>query len=246
MHIAIDVNELCITHVHNDTRILEALVHLECTQRRHVMFVNTASPTFLSLLSTAQLNQLYCNTTGTDFPLSFDDTMRRNLIANVIEEIQVPKINAEELNSQIKIVEDELQEHLNTALQFQYVHGEQIPRILTKCLPALSAAPATVAQLKVTQQTTAQRYNAPVVPTKQIEHRSAVKISKTNEDGSPKGKSAFVIWEHANKVWEEAGRPKDRQTVLALRKVMMNNLEKQGLNRNTVSCTLGDWMKAKI
>lgn len=245
MHVAIDVDELRVTHVHSDQSILEALVYLECAQRKHVLSANTTSPTFLTVLSTVQLNQLYHNTTCADLPLSFDDIMRLDVIASIVDTMQVPKIVAEELNSQIEIVDDELQEPVDTALQFQYVYGEQVPRILTKCLPTLSAVPATVAQLTTAQQTAAQRRGtetiAVVGPLQQKEATHEPNIIK-----APKSGVCAIIWASADEIWEAAGKPVDIAGIKVFLKNLKTTLLARGINKNTISVQIGNWAKTRI
>lgn len=55
-----------------------------------------------------------------------------------------------------------------------------------------------------------------------------------------------VIFEVADGMWEDAGKPTDPKVVLALRKEIMNALEQQGVKRNTSSNTLGVWQKERI
>lgn len=54
------------------------------------------------------------------------------------------------------------------------------------------------------------------------------------------------IWEVADRMWEEAGKPTDKRAVLALRKCMMDALERQDVKRTSSSNELGNWQKARI
>lgn len=55
-----------------------------------------------------------------------------------------------------------------------------------------------------------------------------------------------VIWGHADRVWEAAGKPNDKAVVLQLRKQMMAELEELGVKKTSSSNELGNWMKARI
>ena len=55
-----------------------------------------------------------------------------------------------------------------------------------------------------------------------------------------------VIWDHADKVWEAAGKPTNKGVVMALRKQMMTELEGMGVKRTSSSNELGNWMKARV
>lgn len=54
------------------------------------------------------------------------------------------------------------------------------------------------------------------------------------------------IWAVADRMWEEAGKPTEKSTVLALRKDIMNALEQDGVKRTSSSNELGNWQKARI
>ncbi|QPB12071.1 hypothetical protein PQD09_gp50 [Providencia phage PSTCR4] len=55
--------------------------------------------------------------------------------------------------------------------------------------------------------------------------------------------SKQIIWDVATSMWLDAGSPTDKGEVLSLRKQIMNELEKQGVNRNSASNELGKWHK---
>lgn len=55
-----------------------------------------------------------------------------------------------------------------------------------------------------------------------------------------------TIYEVADAMWEQAGKPTDKSEILKLRKEMMNVLEQQGVKRNTSSNTLGNWQKDRM
>lgn len=64
---------------------------------------------------------------------------------------------------------------------------------------------------------------------------------------APKGGTSNLIWDVADEMWINAGKPKDQKEVLALRKKMMQELETlHGVKKNTASNELGKWSKARI
>lgn len=65
----------------------------------------------------------------------------------------------------------------------------------------------------------------------------------------PVAKSGTVkerVWAAADVAWVAAGKPTDKKEVLALRKVLMNELELLGIKRTTASVELGNWQAVKI
>lgn len=65
--------------------------------------------------------------------------------------------------------------------------------------------------------------------------------------GSPRASGVREkIWAVSDRMWEEAGKPTEKSTVLALRKDIMNALEQDGVKRTSSSNELGNWQKARI
>lgn len=65
--------------------------------------------------------------------------------------------------------------------------------------------------------------------------------------GPPKSGTGLTIWQEADRIWKDAGSPKDPSVVVKLRKDMMDLLEqKHGIKRTTSSTTLGQWMKDRL
>lgn len=70
----------------------------------------------------------------------------------------------------------------------------------------------------------------------------AARKQNTQSSGRMSG-SKQIIWDVATSMWLDAGSPTDKSQVLSLRKQIMNELEKQGVNRNSASNELGKWHK---
>lgn len=52
-----------------------------------------------------------------------------------------------------------------------------------------------------------------------------------------------LIWEVATQMWKDTGSNMDKSAILLLRRDIMTELEKQGVNRNSASNELGRWQK---
>lgn len=82
----------------------------------------------------------------------------------------------------------------------------------------------TVEDIKITQS---------VTPAQKINKGSHQRMTGSKQ----------IIWDVATSMWLDAGSPTDKGEVLSLRKQIMNELEKQGVNRNSASNELGKWHK---
>jgi hypothetical protein len=54
------------------------------------------------------------------------------------------------------------------------------------------------------------------------------------------------VWQYAELMWTEAGKPTDKKLILKMRKDWMIELAKEGINRSTCSCEFGQWMKVRL
>lgn len=76
---------------------------------------------------------------------------------------------------------------------------------------------------------------------------AASTVAPARIPSAPRSGSRVTIFEVADKMWSEAGAPKDVSTVLALRKTIMAELEQNhGVKKTTSSTALGEWQKVRL
>lgn len=245
MHCAIELEQLRITHVHTDPDVVSGLAYLESAKLKHVLFDSTESEHFLDGLTTMELNQLYRNTTGTDFPVGVEDLVKRECLAELVAGMGAQRVNREELAAQIDSVIAQLEAPVPTATQYKYVFGAMVPVVLDGGLFPITAPPRNATQIAAAAQQAPQRRKvraASAVPVQPVKRAQAA----ASGPSAPSGGARPAIWAHADKVWEEAGKPMNAASVLVLRKRMMAELEEQGIKKTTSSTALGDWMKARL
>lgn len=64
---------------------------------------------------------------------------------------------------------------------------------------------------------------------------------------APRGGNRVIIFEVADRMWNEAGSPRDLSVVLPLRKTIMAELEaNHGIKKTTSSTALGEWQKVRL
>lgn len=79
------------------------------------------------------------------------------------------------------------------------------------------------------------------------DRRATNTVAPAKTPSAPRGGNRAAIFEVADRMWNEAGSPKDVSVVLALRKTIMNELEENyGIRRTTSSTALGDWQKLRL
>lgn len=245
MRVALELETLRFTHVHPDVNILGGLVYLECAKLKTIRFDDTESPNFLQGLTTLELTLLYRNMTSTEFPPGLDDLTRREVLAQVVDRMPVQTVVFAELEAQIEKVLGYLEAPIKSAVQFKYVHGAKVPRQLDGGLFPISVTPETADGLATAKQTAPQRRSLAPAPT--VPATAKARAAKPPAaPRAPSGGSRPLIWSHADKVWEAAGKPTNKDDVLVLRKRMMTELELLGVKKTTSSTALGDWMKARL
>jgi hypothetical protein len=245
MYVSIDREALQILHVHTDLDICSGLLYLEGTKVQHAGVYNTTKPYFLADLTTLELNLLYLNSTASDFPHNFDDLARREAIAAMIEGMTPRKVLESELDAQINAVVDKLELPRSEALQFRYVPGAKRPAQDDGGLFPLTSQPLTAPQLAKAESVAPQARRARPLATEPATPPSA----PSRPAAAPRtftGSARPIIWAHADKVWDAAGKPTDPAMILELRKRMMVELEEQGIKKSTSSTALGDWMKDRL
>lgn len=244
MYISIDRTNMRFVHKCDNHRTASLLAFIELPDVSVV--ITPFEPAYLfEDFTQLELELLYRNTTGVDHSAS-----RAHELQAVVSELAARLPVTEAVEWQVKLQADSLPEcH---SVPYQYVLGA------TK--PALSSglwSPVTLnAPKSETEQTIANaarpRVKAPAVQPPAVAPR--VPAQRT---ARPAGAQRAVIaprqggvrekiWAIADQLWEEAGKPTEKSTILALRKKMMDKLETDGVKRTSSSNELGNWQKARI
>lgn len=72
-------------------------------------------------------------------------------------------------------------------------------------------------------------------------------VAPAKMPSAPRSGNRITIFEVADRMWKEAGSPKDTSVVLQLRKTIMAELEaNHGIKKTTSSTALGEWQKLRL
>ena len=72
-------------------------------------------------------------------------------------------------------------------------------------------------------------------------------VAPAKMPSAPRGGNRAVIWEVADRMWNEAGSPRNLSVVLQLRKTILADLETtHSLKKTTRSTALGEWQKVRL
>jgi hypothetical protein len=239
MFVSINMDDLQFVHKHADHETVSALAWLEMPGQS-VTIENTDREFFLAKLTGLDLRMLYKNTTGLDIT-GTDHIVVREMLATLIEtKLKTTFAHLAEVEAQIAEVEDDLYK----GIPWSYALGSRKPAkqedlFHLHCKP-LDAGEATEAAVRAPQRRkvrSATPTAAASAPALQRPRAAAMRMSSVRP----------TIWAVADEMWEAAGKPTDKEVVLALRKEMMARLEtEKSIKRTSSSNELGNWMKSRI
>lgn len=195
-----------------------------------------------------ELRKLYENTTGSK-AVGFYRPGLEYLCFTAALTLQDSNVNELDLYWQVSAIRE------NDKTRYAYCDGLRVPKPVDELfeLDALTVeANLTVEAVAASLRPVAPPYVPPIAapgfaPTGHDRPRAAPRVQATLPAGvKPVGGKRERIWTHADTVWEEAGKPVNLTRVLDLRKQIMRDLEKEGFNKNSVSCELGVWQKSRL
>lgn len=241
MFVSVDMDNLRILHKHHEQETLGALAWLEAPNLS-VRIENTELPQFLNSLTQLELATLYRNSTGSEAPSTAvtevgREAFLRELLAVLCIHMKPTLALLPEVEAQIGAVTEEL--YLGTP--FKYALGAKRPARFVELFPLTAPVP-TDSAVQAAILSAPKRVVAVAAAVTQAPRATPAAPGVRQRTGGAKA----IVWEHADKVWEAAGKPNDVPTVLVLRKQMMDELEPKGIKRTSCSSELGNWMKARL
>jgi hypothetical protein len=241
MFVALDPEALRFLFAHANRDVVYALAYLEAPDSKHILFENTTRGHFLAHLTSMELNLLYRNTTGKDFGNTTSDPARREVLAQIATAMEPRDVVLGELEKQIDAVVNDLEQ----GIPYRYIKGAKLPARREQGLFPLTGAAATADQLTEAETVGVQRrpvHSAPTTPATPVSAPQPAQRVARATAGSIRPK----IWAKADEMWAAAGKPTEKTAVLALRKDIMTELEKDGVKRTSSSNELGNWQKDRL
>lgn len=255
MYILIDLDRMVFLRKHPDLFLLTDLAIIECPNST-ISIQPCDAPTFLKGMTDYELKLLYTNTTNGI--QSFYGNGLRSILGEIAYRMPIADVLVSEVSKQA----DALGE--NNDVPHCYIKGSR--SAIKSCGGALSDGFVTTVSpdealfnrlsgdLFATlypdamQQAKAQAaQRAPMLQANGSARGSATRTLGLNTATPRSSNVRGTIWEVADKMWEEAGKPKDKKDVLALRKNIMDTLESAyNVKRTSSSNELGNWQKARI
>lgn len=248
MYVSVDLNKLVVRHKHSSFITVCNLVDIEC-RNCDVAIFPVGSSKALEGLPLQSLTTLYNRITNEPLGQMLPSKARL-LITEAIERLPLTDAVPAEVEKQAAwLASSELEGW------FWYVKGASRPRAGEELslLEYLETEGCAEARAKVLAGQYKPKPSAEVnaydkATAAKAERATGVKCTTAPADPNavPRSQIKATIWEVADKMWEEAGRPTELAVVLKLRKGIMDALEPMGIKRTTASVSLGKWQIEKL
>lgn len=237
MYVLLNRNKMSFAHKHHDIFCLANLAWMENRDMEfHIFPLDNAFE--FNKFTDEELEQLFQNTVGEPFPETNRNALKQALFDAAMR-IHASKVNIHEAETQASKVPD------GSEQCYEYKPGKMAPvkcaqmiRVMTTDFRPEEVESALKGILPALKRDTSRS-------TTSKPNRGAV-TPKGGCDAPPKhGTAKATIWKVADEMWEEDGKPADKESVFTLRKSIMNELEKQGIKRTSASTELGKWHKER-
>lgn len=189
-----------------------------------------------------ELEMLYKNITQSSEALKGRNALKQ-VCFDLADALPVSVVKSTEVEMQASRIEED-DEQLYT-----YVRGSTYPKPIDACNGGLfvNSNPEQEKQALSGKTPALKRVCRPLPPPSNDDPGSSATPTKSPAKNAPKrGTAKAIIWQTADKMWEAAGKPMEKGAVLKLRKLVMDELEKEAIKRSSASSELGVWQKTRI
>lgn len=225
MYVLVDREALVFRHKHSDHSVIHDLAHIEVAHCA-TYITSIDGPTNFVSLTDMELTMLYQNTTGHKLEGFSRQHMNQSVLAaaRALPESDVRPLEVRQQADKIKADDSGF---------YRYVKGSRKAAQLQELFvpePLCANTPAP----------------APLASTGPDPAPAAVTVP-AKVPSAPRGGNRVTIFEVADRMWNEAGSPRDLSVVLPLRKTIMAELEaNHGIKKTTSSTVLGEWQKLRL
>lgn len=241
-YICIDNDNMRVTHKHESRVVINALNWIECNCNTTVMQVGGCG---LDDYTDTELMLLYENLTGSKL-VTYANHMRQ-VVWDAIQRLPLNDVIHIEVHDQAKCIKK------GDRGDYRYVKGSRIPEQVGGLLGGLRTVANKAAEddKAFTAPPAPEPTDTPFIASAPAPFTVSTGVSTERVPRAPaaprQGGTKGTVFEVADKMYEDAGRPTVQSDILKLRKQMMEVLESQhGIKRTTSSNTLGEWQKLRI
>lgn len=255
MRVLIDQERMVLLRKHQDLFVLANLAVIECGPDVAYCIISSDDATDFKTFTDMELKQLYLNLTKEeDFKFNFNRPQLLQVIVDAIARIPLEQIDFIGTETQAEWVESKRAKEEYEGESFRFVDGASRPAILPDLYHdfvhpyaprnEIEEQTALTGRLPALQR--AKLVAKPATGENTVSAYITQQAKAANAPRPKRGAAKPRIWAMADKMWEEAGKPTDKEQVLALRKDIMAALEtEEGIRRTSSSSELGQWHKTR-
>lgn len=242
MYILVDNDRMMVLHKYPNYFTLADLAWIECSNSYSIFGLYNVKG--FRDYTEMELGLLYRNITGSDH-----SNLNRFQLLQVLHDLCMRLPESDVVPTEVdrqaaKVAEGDVR-------RWRYVKGASTPAAEELLFePDGLSAPANETEesearagklpaLKATAQPQAAG-TGPVTPV------ASTVTAGTTSSAPKRGTAKITIWSVADRLWEEAGKPQEKEDVLKIRKAIMQELEvNEGIKRTSSSSELGQWHKTR-
>lgn len=241
MYILINTDEMTFVEKHESLEVITNLAWLSLRNTAYDIFpIDDASG--FAWYTDLDLKTLYRNTVNLDWPHEKRNALKQVLF-DIAQRLSVSVVNPVEVEAQAERIAE------NDEQLYTYVRGSRYPAPVEVLSGGLFVKPDQESEnAALSGKTPALKpVKKPLpLPTESDRLVSATPTKGEKQNGPKRGTAKAIIWETADRMWEQAGKPTEKSEVLKLRKTIMDELEKEAIKRSSSSSELGVWHKTRI
>ena len=238
MNALINRENMKLLHIHTDANLLCNLAWIECHCAAYYV-LSLQDATAFKVFTSMELQILYKNLTGAE-GVKFNRSQLIQVIWDLCNRVKASDVDPIEADAQAELIkEDDPNKWVYVKGATRpgrksdlYEHKERRARVSTVeedmalkgRLPALEPAMGTL-----------------IAPVHTTTTRPATKQRRSKAPKS--GTLSATIWEAADNLWESLGKPTSKTELAEMKKVLVSQLEAQGINKSTARTQAGHWQK---
>jgi hypothetical protein len=234
MHILIDREMMYVLYKHPNMMTLDNIRHIECKQACVIGFYD-ANETGFGSLTDLELRLLYRNLTGYSFS-GYSIPHLRATLAAMLENLPISDINPVEAELQALSIP------MDDEGDYKYVRGSATPAPQNVLFPVKPLMTTHVAVPYIAPPPVVEYVPPPAPEPKERKSREPRDPNVTYDQPDPESKTGKV-WVIADQVYAELGPNTDWKL---LRKRIVEQCEKEGINSSTASVQSGKWRHTKL
>lgn len=250
MHVLIDRDRMWALYKHPTLQVVSDLYHLESFEDETVIIsVTGPESAMLDTLTDLELKLLYKSICGQQYN-GYNRKVLEQCVAMLLNELPVTKVNAQELNTQANLIPFEFDK------MCRYAPGKQAPlitddpepldrlQVASGFIPVPTGKPAPEVPAHPVFSKTYKELESTMFAPVEAKERAPRAPSDGPIEPPKEGSKTGRVWEICAEIYD--ANPAMQSDFKALRNIIKERGEREGINPSTVSVQFSKWKQTKI